>query len=310
MPDDADVWQALLRAKGLTVAQLAEDLRTTRQHAHRLLTGKRSAEARREELDRALALGPRRTKGRPLYAVATLGPDGELELVPAGDTQPLYADRDVATSIAQSLQQLDEGICVVPLWPEYAWRRTVAFHAAWGSTAEPRNVFLVDDPDSGVPPRDLLDELSRGYAVTVGLRAVAEDPLRLQEVESLIGEEEVVGEQPAWQEEEEVVGEEGPLQEEEAEAVSEEEALHDEEAEPVGEEAIAQEEEEEEEEGAGEESIEALDQEPTFGQGDDEESPVSPRQRISGYLRYREQREDTSDTVDSAADRADAEWLH
>ena len=24
MPDDADVWQALLRAKGLTVAQLAE----------------------------------------------------------------------------------------------------------------------------------------------------------------------------------------------------------------------------------------------------------------------------------------------
>ena len=308
MPDDADVWQALLRAKGLTVAQLAEDLRTTRQHAHRLLTGKRSAEARREELDRALALGPRRTKGRPLYAVATLGPDRELELVPAGDTQPLYADRDVATSIAQSLQQLDEGICVVPLWPEYAWRRTVAFHAAWGSTAEPRNVFLVDDPDSGVPPRDLLDELSRGYAVTVGLRAVAEDPLRLQEVESLIGEEEeVVGEQAAWQEEE-VVGEEGALQEEEAEAVSAEEALHDEEAEPVGEEAIAQ----EEEEGPGEEAIEALDQEPTlgqsgdqeatFGQGDDEESPVSPRQRISGYLRYQERQEDTSDTVDSAAD--------
>jgi transcriptional regulator with XRE-family HTH domain len=309
MPDDADVWQALLRAKGLTVAQLAEDLRTTRQHAHRLLTGKRSAEARREELDRALALGPRRTKGRPLYAVATLRPDGELELVPAGDTQPLYVDRDVATSIAQTLQQLDEGICVVPLWPEYAWRRTVAFHAAWGSTAEPRNVFLVDDPDSGVPPRDLLDELSRGYAVTVGLRAVAEDPLRLQEVESLIGEEEVVGEQAAWQEEE-VVGEEGALQEEE-----EEEALREEEAEPVGEEAIAQ-----EEEGAGEEAIEALDQEPTlgqsgdqeatFGQGDDEESPVSPRQRISGYLRYRERRDDTSDTVDSAADQADAEWLH
>src|SRR5207245_9198238 len=223
MPDDADVWQALLRAKGLTVAQLAEDLRTTRQHAHRLLTGKRSAEARREELSPGVPLAPHRTKGRPLYAVATLGPDRELELVPAGDTQPLYADRDVATSIAQSLQQLDEGICVVPLWPEYAWRRTVAFHAAWGSTAEPRNVFLVDDPDSGVPPRDLLDELSRGYAVTVGLRAVAEDPLRLQEVESLIGEEEVVGEQAAWQEEE-VVGEEGALQEEEDEAVSEEEA--------------------------------------------------------------------------------------
>jgi transcriptional regulator with XRE-family HTH domain len=186
MPEDADVWQALLRAKGLTVAQLAEDLRTTRQHAHRLLTGKRSADARREELDRALALGPRRTTGRPLYAVATLDPDGELELVPAGDTQPLYADRDLATNVAESLQELDQGICVVPVWPEYAWRRTVAFYAAWGSTAEPRNVFLVDDPDSGVPPQNLLDELYGGYAVTVRLRAVAEDSLRLREVESLL----------------------------------------------------------------------------------------------------------------------------
>src|SRR2546430_8992348 len=98
MPEDAEVWGALLRAKGLTVAQLAEDLQTTRQHAHRLLTGKRSADARREELDRALALGSRRTRGGPLYALATLGPDGELELVPAGDTQPLYGDRDLATS--------------------------------------------------------------------------------------------------------------------------------------------------------------------------------------------------------------------
>src|ERR1700747_2015513 len=119
MPEDADVWQALLRAKGLTVAQLAEDLRTTRQHAHRLLTGKRSADARRDELERALALGARRPDGRPLYALAphargdereralawgarrpdgrplyalaTLATDGELELLPAGDTQPLFA---------------------------------------------------------------------------------------------------------------------------------------------------------------------------------------------------------------------------
>jgi len=193
MPEDADVWQALLRAKGLTVAQLAEDLRTTRQDAHRLLTGTRSADARREELDRALALGPRRAKGRPLYAVATLGPDGELELVPAGDTQPLYADQDLATNVAESLQQLDEGICVVPVWPEYAWRRTVAFHAAWGSTAEPRNVFVVDDPDSGVPPQNLLDELHGGYAVTVRLRAVAHDSVSLQELESRIAQEAAVG---------------------------------------------------------------------------------------------------------------------
>ena len=141
MPEDADVWQALLRAKGLTVAQLAEDLRTTRQHAHRLLTGKRSADARRDELERALALGPRRAEGRPLYALAMLATDGALELLPAGDTQPLFADRELAAGVADSLADRNDGVCVVPVWPEYAWRRTVAFHAAWGSTAEPRNVF-------------------------------------------------------------------------------------------------------------------------------------------------------------------------
>src|SRR5207247_2640258 len=103
MPEDADVWQALLRAKGLTVAELAEDLRTTRQHAHRLLTGTRSADARRDDLDRALALGPRRIEGRPLYALAMLASDGELELLPAGDTQPLFSDRDLAASLADSL---------------------------------------------------------------------------------------------------------------------------------------------------------------------------------------------------------------
>ena len=186
MPEDADVWQALLRAKGLTVAQLAEDLHTTRQHAHRLLTGKRSADARREELDRALALGPRRNEGRPLYAVAMLGQDGDLELVPAGDAQPLYADRAVAASVAEGLEQLDRGACVVPVWPEYAWRRTVAFHAAWGSTAEPRNVFVVDDPTTGIPVETFLDELRGGYVETLRLRAAGEDPARLQQVESLL----------------------------------------------------------------------------------------------------------------------------
>jgi hypothetical protein len=184
--DDAAVWQALLRAKGLTVAQLAEDLRTTRQHAHRLLTGKRSADARRDELDRALALGPRRSDGRPLYAVAMLARDGELELLPAGDAQPLFADRELATNVAEWLQRLDQGACVVPVWPEYAWRRTVAFHAAWGSTAEPRNVFLVDDPGTEVAPQTLVEELHGGYAETLRLRAAAEDPARLHEIESLL----------------------------------------------------------------------------------------------------------------------------
>jgi len=186
MPEDADVWQALLRAKGLTVAQLAEDLRTTRQHAHRLLTGKRSADARRDELDRALALGPRRRDGRPLYALAMLGTDGDLELLPAGDTQPLFGDRDLATTVADSVGQWNGGVCVVPVWPEFAWRRTVAFHAAWGSAAEPRNVFRVDDPEVDVALEAIVGELYGGYAETLRLRSVADDPDRLGQIENLV----------------------------------------------------------------------------------------------------------------------------
>ena len=186
MVEDAEIWQALLRAKGLTVAQLADDLHTTRQHAHRLLTGKRSADARRHELDRALALGPRRGEGRPLYALAILSRDRELELLPAGDTQPLYDDREQATGVAERLDEGDRGVCVVPVWPEYAWRRTVAFHAAWGSTAEPRNVFVVDEALSDVPVATVIDELHHGYAETLRLRAAAEDPEHLQVIEALV----------------------------------------------------------------------------------------------------------------------------
>src|ERR1051326_5768490 len=198
MPEDAEVWQALLRAKGLTVAQLAEDLRTTRQHAHRLLTGKRSADARRDELDRALALGPRRTEGRPLFALATLAADGELELLPAGDTQPLFSDRELAVDIADSLADRSDGLCVVPVWPEYAWRRTVAFHAAWGSTAEPRNVFRVDEAEFDVPVEAVVDELRGGYAETLRLRAVADDPVRLERIETLVEPQTTTDRIRAW----------------------------------------------------------------------------------------------------------------
>ena len=198
MPEDADVWQALLRAKGLTVAQLAEDLRTTRQHAHRLLTGKRSADARRDELERALALGPRRTDGRPLYALAMLAADGELELLPAGDTQPVFADRELAENLADSLADRGDGLCVVPVWPAYAWRRTVAFHAAWGSTAEPRNVFRVGEDEFEVPVEAVVDELRGGYAETLRLRAVADDPERLEKIETLIEPQTTTDRIRAW----------------------------------------------------------------------------------------------------------------
>jgi hypothetical protein len=184
MPEDADVWRALLREKGLTVSELATKLHTTRQHTHRLLTGRRSADARRDDLERALALGPD-VEGRPAYAVAVLDMNDELELLPAGDTQPLFADRNLAMQVVDTLAETHEGVCVVPVSPEYAWRRLVAFHAAWGSDAEPRRVFLVDDPELEVPVIELVDELQRGFAATLRLRAAADDPARLREIGAL-----------------------------------------------------------------------------------------------------------------------------
>src|SRR5436190_13204601 len=90
MRDESEVWQALLRRKESSVTDLAGQLGVTRQHAHRLLTGRRPAETQRAELDAALALGTP-TSSRPLYAIGELDDNGELDLVPAGDAQPLFA---------------------------------------------------------------------------------------------------------------------------------------------------------------------------------------------------------------------------
>ena len=135
---------------------------------------------------------------RPLYALAELGTDGELELLPAGDTQPLFSDRELAASVVDSLADRNDGLCVVPVWPEYAWRRTVAFHAAWGSTAEPRNVFRVDDAEFDVPVEAVVDELRGGYAETLRLRAVADDPSRLERIETLVEPQTTTDRIRAW----------------------------------------------------------------------------------------------------------------
>src|SRR5919109_3549011 len=134
MRHESEVWQALLRRKGLSVTDLAGQLGVTRQHAHRLLTGRRPAETQAAELETALALGSP-TDGEPLYAIGELADHGELDLVPAGDAQPLFADRELATSVARELEGASDHVCVVPVWPTHAWRNLVAFHAAWG--AEP-----------------------------------------------------------------------------------------------------------------------------------------------------------------------------
>ena len=185
MAEDAEVWRALLRVRGVTVSELATRLQTTRQHAHRLLSGRRSADARRDDLDRELALGAAEANGRPAYALAVLGPDAQLELLPAGDTQPLFIDRELPAEMAELLGDEEPGVCVVPVMPEFAWRSLVAFHAAWGSNAEPRQVFLVDDPIEDLPVDELLDELRGGFSETLRLRAAADDPDYLREIEAL-----------------------------------------------------------------------------------------------------------------------------
>src|SRR3954447_7001869 len=182
MRDEHEVWQALLRRKGLSVTDLASRLGVTRQHAHRLLTGRRPAETQRDELEGALALGAP-SGGRPLYAIGELDDDGELDVVPAGDAQPLFADRDVATSVAQDLEAASHHVCVLPVWPGYAWRNLVGFHAAWGADPEARKLFVVDRVTGDDLPFDaVLDEIRSGFDATLRARAHAHDSAALQEV--------------------------------------------------------------------------------------------------------------------------------
>ena len=183
MRDEAEVWQALLRRKGLSVTDLAGQLGVTRQHAHRLLTGRRPEDSQRDELEHALALGTP-TAGRPLFAVGELDDNGELDIVPAGDAQPLFASREVATDVARALEPASLHVCVLPVWPAYAWRNLVAFHAAWGADPEPRKLFIVDDGNEELPLDALVGEIRAGLDATLRSRAQARDPAYLSEVES------------------------------------------------------------------------------------------------------------------------------
>jgi len=183
MRDESDVWQALLRRKGLSVTDLAGRLGVTRQHAHRLLTGRRPAESQRAELEGALALGTP-SNGHPLFAIGELDDNGELDIVPAGDAQPLFADRELATNVAQQLEPASHHVCVLPVWPAYAWRNLVTFHAAWGAEPEPRKLFVVDESDDEIPLESFVNEIRAGLEATLLSRAQAHDPAFLEEVES------------------------------------------------------------------------------------------------------------------------------
>jgi hypothetical protein len=183
MRDESEVWQALLRRKGLGVSDLAGQLGVTREDAHGVLTGRRPAATQRDELEAALALG-RPSSGRPLFAIGELDDNGELDIVPAGDAQPLFADRDLATGVARELEAASHRVCVLPVWPAYAWRHLVGFHAAWGAEPEPRKLFVVDEAAGDVPLDTILGEIRAGLEATLRARAQAHNPAFLQEVES------------------------------------------------------------------------------------------------------------------------------
>ena len=183
MRDEHEVWQALLRRKGLSISELAARLGITRQHAHRVLTGRRPAEMQRDELEAALSLGTP-AGNRPLFAIGEFDDTGELDLVPAGDAQPLFADRELAAGVARDLEDASQHVCVLPVWPAYAWRNLVTFHAAWGAEPEPRKIFVVDRMNEGVPLEAVIDEIRAGLEATLRTRAQAYDARRLGEIEA------------------------------------------------------------------------------------------------------------------------------
>src|SRR5438067_13306285 len=183
MRDESQVWLALLRRKGLSITELAEQLGIAQQDAHELVSGRRPAETERARLENALALGVP-SGGRPLYAIGELDDDGELDIVPAGDAQPLFAGREMAMGVAEGLESASAHVCVLPLWPTYAWRNLVGFHAAWGAEPEPRKLFPVDAAGDELPPEAIIDEIRAGLEATLRARAQTHDPALLAEVDS------------------------------------------------------------------------------------------------------------------------------
>ena len=157
MRPESEVWQALLRRKGLSVADLAAQLGVTPEHAQRLLTGPSQAESQRKELEHALALGTP-TKGNPLFAVGELDDMASWTSFRPGTRSRSFASREVATDVARALESASRHVCVLPLWPAYGWRNLVAFH--------------------------VVGEVRAGLDATLRGRAKARDPACLSEVES------------------------------------------------------------------------------------------------------------------------------
>jgi hypothetical protein len=165
MPAQSDIFAALAREKALGASEVARGLGISRQHAHRLLRGERDAGARTPELERLLALGADEDEG-PFYALAHLQPEGGVELLTAGGTQPLFERRETAERAAAAVAGAD--VAIVPVWRGYAWRHLARAYAVWGTVPEPRNVFVADG-DPNLPLDAVLAEVAAGIGVTLEL---------------------------------------------------------------------------------------------------------------------------------------------
>ena len=88
-----------------------------------------------------------------------------------------------ATDVARALEPASLHVCVLPVWPGYAWRNLVGFHAAWGAQPEPRKLFIVDNGETEIPVAAIVEEIRTGLDATLRSRAQARDPAYLSEVE-------------------------------------------------------------------------------------------------------------------------------
>lgn len=87
--------------------------------------------------------------------------------------------------MAEELKASSDDVCVLPVWPNHAWRNLVAFHAAWGVEPEPRKLFVVDEAgDDQLPVDAVVEEIRAGLEATLRARAQAHDPALLGEVAS------------------------------------------------------------------------------------------------------------------------------
>src|SRR5207302_10965988 len=90
----------------------------------------------------------------------------------------------MAARVGEGVGTAPARVRALPVWPVYAWRNRVGFHAAWVAEPEPRKVFLVDAAGDELPPEAIIEEIRARLEATLRTRAQAHDPALLAEVDS------------------------------------------------------------------------------------------------------------------------------